>query len=151
MNHDDNREARTYRLCLPFVMRLLCFAGLLFPLLFAVPFFLGAFEGTSGEAPPRVLGLVPFAIGVWYGYWVFSTPHKILFHKTGEIDIVSVLRHWRFKVQEIRSISPSGSMMGFLVVRTTNGSVRVLNQFDGFHDFITNIKVANPSVELHGC
>ena len=46
---------------------------------------------------------------------------------------------------------PSGQFFGFLVVRTKNKKIKILNQFDGFHDFILNLKSKNPLIELRGC
>jgi hypothetical protein len=155
MKHENGSavaEKGMYRLYLPLLTRIYCFAGPVFPLLFAVPFFLGAFDGGGpGNTPPRIVGIVPLTIGVWYAYWVFSTPHKILFNGTGQVEIISVLRRWHFAVEDIQSIKPSRSMMGFLTLRTKRGSVRLLNQFDGFHEFISRLERANHRVELRGC
>lgn len=142
---------RMYRLYLPLGMRILCCAAPIFPFVFALPFFFGAFDTSPGGAPPRMVGVVPFAIGLFYAYWVYSTPHRIVFHDTGHVEFISVLRRWRFDVQDIRSIRTSRSMMGFLVVRTSRGTVTLLNQFDGFHEFIVGIRNANPRIELRGC
>ena len=57
----------------------------------------------------------------------------------------------RKKYREIESIKPYSSQFGFLIVRTSGGKIRLLNQFDGFHDFILKLKTANPAVELRGC
>jgi hypothetical protein len=52
---------------------------------------------------------------------------------------------------EIESIKPQGGKFGFLVVRTSQGKINLLNQFDGFHEFIIQLKASNPSIEIRGC
>ena len=39
----------------------------------------------------------------------------------------------------------------FLVVRYSGGSVRLLNQFDGLHEFLTRLEELNPEVTMNGC
>jgi hypothetical protein len=52
---------------------------------------------------------------------------------------------------EIQSIKPERSQFGFLVIRHTGGKIKILNQFDGFHEFIADVKGNNPLIELRGC
>ena len=52
---------------------------------------------------------------------------------------------------DIKSIKPEPSQFGFFVVTHKTGRIVVLNQFDGFHEFIGELKRSNPSVELRGC
>ena len=71
--------------------------------------------------------------------------------ETGEITFISLLRRRSVSGGEIESIKPDRGQFGFLVVRAANRKIRLLNQFDGFHEFIINLKAINPSVELRGC
>lgn len=142
---------KTYRLYLPFILRCLFCAAPMFAVAIGMAIFFGAFAAAQGGGPPKIIGVFPFAIGIWYAYWVFSTPHRIVFHDAGTIDFISVLRQWHFRAGDIRSIKPLSSQIGFLIVRTNSGSLRLLNQFDDFHDFIVKLKIANPTIETHGC
>lgn len=142
---------KTYHLYLPNMLRVLFYVAPVLAAIMGMAIFFGAFPPTQGGGPPKILGLFPFGIGIWYAYWVFSTPHKIVFHDTGVIEVISVLRQWHFRAGDIRSIKPLRSQIGFLIVRTQSGSLRLLNQFDDFHDFIVKLKTANPTIELRGC
>jgi hypothetical protein len=93
----------------------------------------------------------PFLFMVWIWYWIFSTPHRILLSPDGNITFVSTLRKIDMKVSEISSIKPEQANVGFLFVRSSRGKVKLLNQFDQFHDFVANLKSMNPSIAIRGC
>jgi hypothetical protein len=111
----------------------------------------GVFLTDKGNGPPRFFGLLWLGIVGWNWYWILFFPHKITVSETGEITSLSLLRRRSVSGAEIESIKPDRGQFGFLVVRTANRKIRLLNQFDGFHDFIINLKTMNPSVELRGC
>ena len=46
---------------------------------------------------------------------------------------------------------PDSGQLGFLTIKTGYGKVRILNQFDGFHEFLLWLKTNSPSIELRGC
>jgi hypothetical protein len=54
-------------------------------------------------------------------------------------------------MREINSIKPYGSQFGFPQIKTNTGKIRLLKQFDGFHDFLLNLEIVNPTVEIKGC
>ncbi len=105
----------------------------------------------KGGPPPMVIGIfwLGMVSGVWC--WILSIPYKIQVHETTEIEFISRMRRRRIKAMEIQSIKPERSQFGFLVIRHTGGKIKILNQFDGFHEFIADVKRNNPSVELRGC
>lgn len=91
-------------------------------------------------------------IAGWNFYYIFSFPHRITLSDTDEILFTSLLRSRKISVAEIKSIKPDPSQFfGFLIIKTQNRKIKILNQFDGFHDFILNLKVKNQSIELRGC
>ena len=111
----------------------------------------GVFISAEGIGPPQLFGIFWLGMVGLYWYWILSFPHKITISETGEITFVSSLRRRTVSGAEIASIKPNGTQFGFLLVRTANRKIRLPNQFDGFHDFLFNLKAMNPSVELRGC
>lgn len=98
------------------------------------------------------LGVLAFlAVAIWNAYWVLSLPQRISVSETGQIEFRSPLRRRTVTSGEVVSIRPDGGQFGFLTVRTARRKIRLLNQFDGFHDFLTELKARNPAVELRGC
>jgi hypothetical protein len=114
-------------------------------------FFSGVLQSSNGDGPPRVVGIFWLGIIGWYWYWVLSMPHTITVSESGNVEFISVIRTRRTTLREIESIKPYSSQFGFLIVKAGSGKIRLLNQFDGFHDFILRLKSANPAVELRGC
>ncbi len=114
-------------------------------------FIAGVLQSSNGDGPPRVAGIFWLAIVGWYWYWVLSMPHTIGVSESGDVEFISITRTRRTTLREIESIKPYSSQFGFLTVKTGSGKIRILNQFDGFHDFILRLKTANPRVELRGC
>jgi len=142
---------RVYQLYLPLVLKIVVFAVLALFAVMGIVFLTGFFPPAKSPPPPRFIGIVFLAILAWNGYWVFSIPHRILVSETGAMEFQSVLRRWVVTPVEIESIKPQTSHVGFLTIRTARGKIRLLNQFDGFHEFLSNLKRMNPSVELRGC
>jgi hypothetical protein len=101
--------------------------------------------------PPWFVGFIFLAIIGGNALWVLGIPHTIMFHQDETVEFTSVLRSRRIPVREVVSIKPEGTTSGFLVVRTESSKIRILAQFDGFHDFLTRLKALNPAVELRGC
>ncbi len=105
----------------------------------------------SPKAPPPFVGLIfLLVIGINVFYFL-SIPHRITLASDGNVEFISLLRRRTVRVQEIRSIKPAGAHLGFLVVSTDRGKIRLLAQFDGFHDFLTRLEALHPGVELRGC
>jgi len=77
-------------------------------------------------------------------------PDRIVVRPTGAIEFVAPLRKVVLMPNEIVSIRPTGGEFGFLVIRHATGKLRLLNQFDGFHEFIMQLKAANPGIDLRG-
>ena len=143
------REPKTYKLYLSFTVKLISFGVLGLFTIVGLLLVSGVFLSADGNGPPRIFGIFCLGIIGWNWYWILSLPHKITVSETGEITFISLL--WRRSGTEIESIKPVGSQFGFFVVRTSNRKIRFINQFDGFHGFIVNLKAMNPSVELRGC
>ncbi len=65
------------------------------------------------------------------------------------IEFKAILRTMAMAPSEIISVKPAEP--GFLLLRSRRGNVLLLNQFDGMHEFLTQIKAVNPTVELRDC
>jgi hypothetical protein len=102
------------------------------------------------KAPPPLFGAFFLVIICVALFSILNLPHRITLAPDGAIEFRSILRTWVMRADEIRSIKPS-SHLGFFVVRTDGARIRLLAQFDNFHDFLTRLQVLNPRVELRGC
>jgi hypothetical protein len=71
-------------------------------------------------------------------------------HDDGAIDFISMIRKVQMQATEITSIKPANGTFGFLIV-TGKKNVRLLAQFDDFHEFVSKLKQYNPSVIIRGC
>jgi hypothetical protein len=118
--------------------------------LMAILFLSGIFKNAKG-GPPEFIGMFFLIMAAWFCYFISLLPYQIKVHGYVEIEFVSLLRRRRISPMDIVSIKPYGSQFGFLLVKTNRGKIKLLNQFDGFHEFIANLKAANPSIELRGC
>jgi hypothetical protein len=146
-------ETRIYELYLSLIFKIFIFGMLgLFLLIGLLSIIIDIFFFSEGNGPPWVVGLFMILIVAWNLYWIFTFPYKITLSEAGEIIFISLLRRRKTSVAEIKSIKPDPSQFfGFLVVRTQHKKIRILNQFDDFHDFISILKAKNPSIELRGC
>jgi hypothetical protein len=126
------------------VFGLVVFVGMSIFIIFLAP----GFRGRSG--PPPFFGVFWIAGMMCYLFWVFRIPHKIILHGDGLIEFISVVRQIKVQAGDVKSIKPEGATYGFLVVRAGR-KIRLLAQFDDFHDFVSNLKALNPSIVLRGC
>ncbi len=106
-----------------------------------------------GQAPkaPWPIGLIWLAVAVVYLFYILSLPHRITLSEDGTVEFISLLRRRSLRADEIQSIRPQGYKFGFFMVQTSQGNIRILAQFDGFHDFLTRLEALHPGVELRGC
>jgi len=105
------------------------------------------------DAPPTIFlilfGLVVVCL-MWYA--VLPYPYRIEVQENGGITFVSLINRRHVTPSEIESIQPDPrSQFGFLVIKYSRGKIRILNQFDNFHEFILYLKTSNPSIKLRGC
>jgi len=144
------REPKIYPLYLTRIDKITIFAPVIIFMLVGI-FFGLSLSRSMGRGPTPFLAffwLIPIG---FFWYFILSTPYRINVDPTGEIEFISVLRKRRVMAMEIESIKPQAGKFGFLVVRTSQGKINLLNQFDGFHEFITHLKASNPSIEIRGC
>jgi phosphotransferase system glucose/maltose/N-acetylglucosamine-specific IIC component len=103
--------------------------------------------------PNQDAGLLCFG-ALWWGLVMFGVyrqvtmPHTIEFPETGNIRFVGTFRTLTIAPSEIRSIRTYSGP--FVQVKHSRGSLLMLHQFTGFHDFVSELKRVNPNVELRG-
>lgn len=124
-------------------------------MLAAAPFILiGTWESVekSSDRFATISFVTIWCAGVAVAFlWAIRIPRRIELHDDGQVIFDAPLRHLEVQVTEISSIKPGGNNIGFLVVSHSRGKLHLLNQFDGFHEFLTRLKAQNPTIELRGC
>ena len=91
------------------------------------------------------------AAGTWLAWTTLRLPTLILFSPDGMIEFAGLIGRRRIPADSVISIRPGGNREGMLVLNHQHGKIYLLSQFDGFHDFLTELKRLNPLVELQGC
>ena len=143
---------KTYNLYIQRTLKIMVIAVLVVLLLIALLLLSGVIKDRHGDRPPWIMGMFFLAVAGFNGYyWVLRIPHRISVTGDGHIEFVSLVRKKRLAARDILSIAPDAGQIGFLAIRTDQGKIRILNQFDEFHEFIAWLKANNPSVELRGC
>jgi hypothetical protein len=143
---------KTYNLYIQRSLKILIIIVLVVLLAVALLLISGVLKDKRGQGPPWFMGVFFLAVAGFNAYfYVLRIPHRIEVTGDGQIEFISMVRRKRVAAREIRSIRPAGGQLGFLVVRTDQGKIHILNQFDGFHEFLAWLKTNNPSVELRGC
>jgi hypothetical protein len=100
----------------------------------------------------------PIWFGVLWLLWVLVTwvqslkmPFRIDVMDDGLLGFISPIGRTEVRPQEIIAIRQKAFQMGFVEVKHTKGKIRMLQQFTGFHEFLSGVKRANPNVEIVGC
>jgi hypothetical protein len=138
---------KVYRLYLSGFSKVMVFGMLILFTLFGLLMIVGVFE----ESPPRFFGVFWLAVVGVLWYRVLTIPHRIEVFPGGRVAFVSLLRQIRILPVEVESIKPASNQIGFFILKHRGGRVLLLGQFDGFHEFLSGLKVSNPHVELRGC
>ena len=95
-----------------------------------------------------------FAAFCWYD--ILTLPHRIVVSFVGQLEFVSLLRRWRFSVHDVLTITPGRLGLSFaplsrFTLKHRNGKLRFVNQFTGMHEFLSELRRAQPTVEFVGC
>ena len=83
--------------------------------------------------------------------YVAGFPFEIKLRDDSIIEFRSVFRRTTISPMEVKSVRAKPYALGFVDVVHQGGTVHLLNQMDGFHDFISTLKSLNPSVKIQGC
>jgi len=142
-----NPLARVYLLYLP------GFARLMIALVLSAFTLIGILmvAGIGGEPQSRIFGAVWLCVVGLFWFKVLTIPHRIEVLPDGLTTFVSIARRIQVSPLDVESIKPVGNQIGFFVLRHAGGRIVFIGQFDGFHEFLSNLKASNPRVELRGC
>jgi hypothetical protein len=142
---------KTYDLYIQRSLRVMTIVILVIFVLVGLLLLSGVLTDRRGVGPPWFVGVFFLAVVGFNAYWVLRIPNRITVTDDGYIEFIGPLRRKRFAARDIHSIAPDAGQVGFLVIKTDRGKVRILNQFDEFHEFIAWLKTNNPAVKLRGC
>jgi hypothetical protein len=127
-------------------------------LILAAWVFAGAVEiivatiGKFGPGGPPAWGFVIWFCGALFvAYMWLRIPFEIEIHDGNMVEFHSVVRRTIMSPLEIKPIRAKPYALGFVDVVHQGGRVHLLSQMDGFHDFISTIKLLNPTVKVEGC
>ena|SRR2546423_5572266 len=143
---------RLYRLYIAkpiLVFHLLMLAALVFAGI------IGSITGAAGklgpDGPPAGVFLVFLVVPLFTAYMCLRIPFEIKMRDDGLIEFRSVLRRTTIPLVGIKSVRAKPYVLGFVDVVHNTGTVHLLSQMDGFHDFVLTIKSLNPEVKIVGC
>ena len=149
---DFKKEMKTYKLYISKFLLYFYFTNLILMTLAGLFIVIFSFShGNSQEAPPPIVGIFFIGMTLWWWYFMLRFPHTIRYSDDNVIEFISFVRKVNMAPSEIISIKPIPGGMGLLTIRSKKRKIMVVNQFDGFHEFLTLLKTQNPSVELRGC
>ena len=143
---------KLYRLYL--AKPLLIFYLLMFGVWTVVPAILivvGAIWSLGSDAPPIWIFLICLCFGCFLSYMWLRIPFEITVRDDSNIEFRSLFRRTVVSPREIKSVRAKRYSIGLVDVAHERGTVHLLNQMDGFHDFIATLKSNNPAVEIKGC
>jgi hypothetical protein len=110
----------------------------------------------SGACGPGTEGIcvtvfvIVLGIGIFVSYSWLRFPFEIRMNE-GIIEFRSVVRKTVVPAAEIKSMRAKPYALGFVDVRHARGTVHLVSQMDGFHDFVLTVKSLNPAAKIVGC
>jgi hypothetical protein len=117
----------------------------------AVGIIVGAIGKFGPDGPPAWIFVIWFCVALFVAYMWLRIPFEIEIHDDNMVEFRSVFRRTISSPLEIKSIRAKPYALGFVDVVHQKGRVHLLSQMDGFHDFISTIKLLNPAVKIEGC
>jgi uncharacterized membrane protein len=111
----------------------------------------GAIFGAFGPDRTVVwIFVIVLGIGLLISYMWLRYPFEIRVND-GMAEFRSVVRKTVVPVAEIKSVRAPRYTIGFVDVQYERGTVHLINQMDGFHDFVSTVKSLNPAARIEGC
>lgn len=115
----------------------------------------GIVVGALGKFRPS--GPPTWMFGIFLGFAFFNAymwlrfPFVIKIRDDNLIEFRSIFRRVVVSANEIKAVRAKRYAMEFIDVVHERGKVRLLNQMDGFHEFLATLKTLNPAVKIQGC
>lgn len=123
--------------------------------------FTGIFGGIAikevlkdGRVDSRDVLLLLVVVGLLGSGWSFGVVRIILeiaINDDGRIEFRSLIGSKFVRASEIQSIHSEFYSYGTIIIRHTGGTIRVLYNLDGMHEFIATTKNMNPQVATWDC
>jgi hypothetical protein len=109
-----------------------------------------ATSGPLGANRPPVWFVVTFlGFALFNSYYWLRIPFEIMVDDTS-IRFRSVLRRTSVPAAEVKSVQAKRYSIGLVDIVHARGTILLLNQMDGFHDFVFTLKSLNPSAIIKG-
>lgn len=97
-----------------------------------------------------VFGALWFLALAHNGYRLCTGVREIEVHANDEIEFISWVQQVRLHAREIVSVRALQGRSFRIVVRHQGGSMTLAGPFDQFHQFLAELKQAQPAVEISG-
>ncbi len=120
------------------------------PLIGVIGIAAAAFGAFGPDRSAAWLLVVVLGIGLFSSYTWLRFPFEIRVND-GMIEFRSVVRKTFVPVADIKSMRAKRYTLGFVDVRHAGGTVHLINQMDGFHEFVGTVKSLNPAAKIEGC
>lgn len=92
-----------------------------------------------------------FVVLLFMLFRTLTAAREIIVHEGDEIEFVSRLERQRLMARDIRSIRVTSGEYAQILVRHASGKIYLAGAMNDFHQFVTDLKQANPGIELVGC
>jgi hypothetical protein len=118
---------------------------------------MGLFIGWRGWAVPgaapemKGISLVWLGVVLWIGFVYLRIPFEIKFRDDNLLEFKSVIHTAVVAPRDIIAIKGAFLNLGFIIVRHTGGTIRLICQITGLYELIYTVKTLNPAVEIKGC
>jgi hypothetical protein len=111
----------------------------------------GAFGKLGSEGPPVWIFVILLVFAVLNGYMWLRFPFEIKLRDDTTVEFRSVFRRITVSPVDIKSVRAKPYALGFVDVVHQGGTIHLLSQMDGFHEFIATLKSLNPAIRIQGC
>ena len=101
--------------------------------------------------PLAVLALSWILVVAGLVYNSLRIPTRIDLFEDGRVVFLSPARRVEISVLDFRSISPASGGPGHIVLTHSRGKLRLITQFDGFHELVAEFRRRNPRLSITGC
>jgi hypothetical protein len=111
------------------------------------------FQGfKAGEASGvREVSLLWLGLLAWIWYLYLKIPFEIRLRDDNVLEFVSVIQTTVVAPRDLISIKGMPWHLGFIKVKHTGGSLRLICQITGLYEVIYTMKALNPDLEIVGC
>jgi hypothetical protein len=111
----------------------------------------GALGKFGSNGPPAWIFVIVLGFALFNAYMWLRFPFEIRVRDDTVIEFRNVFRRIAVSPMDVKSVRAKPFALGFVDVVHQGGTVHLLNQMDGFHDFISTLKSLNPAVRIQGC